>query len=92
MAYFSPVYDDCQVVTTGSSANVTWTAGPTCLKIVNHSATAAEHVFFKVGTSSQTATNNDCVVAPGETIYVSVSESDDNIATLAGSGTPNVCR
>ena len=86
---FSPMYDAGQTVTTGASANVTFTAGGNCLKLTNLSLTAAEFVYVKVGTSSQTATNNDLVVGAGETVYLSISAEDDNIATLAASGAPS---
>lgn len=69
-----------------ASASVAFTAGGNCLKITNMTNTANQAAFFRVGNGSQTAVATDCQIGPGETIYLAIRDTDDNIATLQLTG------
>ncbi len=73
-----------------SSASVAFTAGGNCLKVTNTTNTADEHAFFRVGNGTQTTVVTDCQIGPGETIYVAIRDTDDNIATLQSTGAQDI--
>ena len=89
---FAPTYGEgIEVTTSTSSSSTAFTANKgNVLKITNTGVTAGV-VYAVVGVGTQTAVDTEELpIAGGETVYVSITESDNNLGLIASAATPVV--